>query len=196
MIPAYRFVANKEISQADWEHARRSGITATEVAKAATPAGFNEVVLRYSHPKPILDNAYMQFGREWEKPVAMILKEWYDIMPNDWLIAGVDDRDLATPDGLSLDHKLIAEIKTTGTDWDTIPIGYRRQVQWQLHVTGADACVFAWLLREESTNAAGERMFVPAWFEPKLTMMERDEKMIEDLLDVASRLWEMKRMEK
>jgi len=192
MIPAERFIANKEISQPDWEHARRFGITATEVANAATPAGFEQTVLRYSAPEPILDNAYMQFGRDWEKPVAMILKEQFGVMPNDWLIAGEDPRDLATPDGLSLDHTQIAEIKTTGKDWATIPIGYRRQVQWQLHVTAAESCVFAWLLREERTAPNGDVFFVPGWFEPKLTIMEKDEKMIADLLDVADRLWAIK----
>ena len=191
MIPPERFIANKDISQPDWEHARRFGITATEVAKAATPAGFEQTVLRYSHPEPIEDNPYMKFGRDWEKPVAIILKEQFGVMPNDWLIAGEDPRDLATPDGLSLDHTQIAEIKTTGTDWSTIPIGYRRQVQWQLHVTGAESCVFAWLLRVEE-NGKG---FVPGWFEPKTTIMERDEKMIDNLLDVASRLWELKKTE-
>jgi len=192
MIPAERFIANKEISQPDWEHARRFGITATEVANAATPAGFERTVLNYSTPEPFTDNAYMQFGRDWEKPVAMILKEQLGIMPNEWLIAGEDPRDLATPDGLSLDHTQIAEIKTTGKDWSNIPIAYRRQVQWQLHVTGAESCVFAWLLREERTAPNGDVFFAPGWFEPKLTIMERDEKMIEDLLDVAQRLWAIK----
>jgi hypothetical protein len=192
MIPASRFMANKEISETDWENARRRGITATEVAKAATNAGFAETVEKYSTPEPFFDNAYMEFGRRWEKPIALVLKERLGIMPNDWVIAGENLQHLATPDGLSLDHRTIAEIKTTGRDWDTIPIGYRRQVQWQLHVTGAETCTFAWLLREERTGPDGNSFFVPGWFEPKLTTIEKDEKMIADLTDVAERLWEIK----
>jgi hypothetical protein len=77
-------------------------------------------------------------------------------------------------------------VKTTGKDWGDkqIPIQYRRQVQWQLHVTGADYCVFAWLLRIEDRH--GE--FVPGWFEPKHIIIKRDPVMIADLQDVAERL--------
>jgi predicted phage-related endonuclease len=94
---------------------------------------------------------------------------------------------MATPDGLSLDNVAIAEIKTTGKDWnpEKIPVQYRRQVQWQLHVTGARQCVFAWMLREERDGA-----FMPAWFEPRVVVMERDEEMIASLVKVADGLWE------
>ena len=92
---------------------------------------------------------------------------------------------MATPDGLNADWSIIAEVKTTGKDWDgnTIPIQYRRQVQWQLHVTGAKHCVFAWLLRVEDDNG----VFAPAWLEPKVVIIDRDEDMIADLIDVAHR---------
>ena len=129
----------------------------------------------------------MRFGRDQESVVAMLLKDSHDIMPNEWVIRHADDpRWLATPDGLSLDHGTISEIKTTGTDWDPnkIPIRYRRQVQWQLFVTGADICVFAWWLRVESPNG-----FVPGWFEPKTVIMERDDKHIKTLVTTAEKLW-------
>ncbi len=98
---------------------------------------------------------------------------------------------MATPDGLSLDHFLISEIKTTGKDWGEekhIPIHYRRQVQWQLFCTGAKRCLFAWLLRKEIDGA-----MVPAWFEPKTLWIERDSVEISKLIDVADRLLEWRK---
>jgi hypothetical protein len=50
-----------------------------------------------------------------------------------------------------------------------------------LHVTGAEQCVFAWLLRAEAEN--GE--FVPAWLEPKHVVINRDDIMIQHLITVA-----------
>ncbi|NDH41948.1 MAG: hypothetical protein EBY45_16365, partial [Gammaproteobacteria bacterium] len=100
----------------------------------------------------------MRFGREQEGPIIEKLQTVVDIEPNDWLIAKDSDEKkwmMATPDGLSQDHKVIAEVKTTGRDWGRwaqVPGNYHRQVQWQLFVTGADVCVFAWMLR---VNKAG-----------------------------------------
>lgn len=186
-ITCDRFVANKQLDFHDWLEARRKGITATQVAHASTPAGYKEAVADFLNPVEQMDNAFMAFGRDQEPVVALMLKDKFDIMPNEWVIAHEDDRRwLATPDGLSLDHTMISEIKTTGSDWEPnkIPIRYRRQVQWQLFVTGADACVFAWWLRVESANG-----FVPGWFEPKTVIMERDDKHIEKLVITAENLW-------
>jgi hypothetical protein len=45
----------------------------------------------------------------------MHLKENYGVMPNDWLISSaVSDHYLATPDGLTLGHEAISEVKTYG----------------------------------------------------------------------------------
>ena len=85
------------------------------------------------------------------------------------------------------DHRVIAEVKTTGKDWGTVeklPVKYKRQVQWQLHVTGGEFAVVAWLLRDVTDTG----FFVPAWFQPKVGVMERDEEMIDVLVDVAGRL--------
>jgi predicted phage-related endonuclease len=118
----------------------------------------------------------------------MFLKNKHGVMPNDWLISSeLCDHYLCTPDGLTLDHDAISEVKTTGKDWNPvkIPLQYRRQVQWQLFVTGAEFCYFAWLLREERDGA-----FMPAWFEPKVITIDRDEEMIVSLVRVADDLWE------
>ena len=131
-IDPSRFIASKSFSEEAWLEARRQGVTATQVAKAATPAGFEQVVREYRSEAIIEDTPYMRFGREWEGPIAMTLKNKHAIMPNDWVIQSAENpRHMATPDGLSMDHQTISEIKTTGTEWKTIPAQYIRQVQWQ-----------------------------------------------------------------
>lgn len=170
-----------------WFAARRNGVSATAVANASTPAGFREEVLKALYPEEyqVQDNEYMKFGRDWEQWIVDNIPTEYNIKANDWLIhADGHQWQLATPDGISPDGHTIAEVKTTGKDWNTIPLRYIRQVQWQLYVTGADRCIVAWLLRGEDEQ--GE--FVPAWFEPKHTIVERDEEMIAQLIAVAERL--------
>ena len=174
----------------EWYKARQFGVSATTVAKAASgPAGFDAELNRALFPEDnvVEDNAYMRFGRDWENWIVENLPAEYGIKPNDWLICGEGQNrwHLATPDGLNKDWSIIAEVKTTGKDWANgkPPIQYRRQVQWQMHVTGAQQCVFAWLLRAEADNGD----FVPAWLEPKHIIIERDEDIIADLIDVANR---------
>ena len=187
MIDVERFISPSS-ARSEWLKARRNGVTATQVSKGATPKGFETEVKKMTTGEEIEDNAFMKFGRDSEQWIALSLKEKFGIMPNEWLIAAKEQRwQMATPDGITLTHELISEIKTTGTDWgewSKVPIHYRRQVMWQLHVTGAEACVFAWVLRKE--NNAG--VFVPAWFEPKTILVKRDIGMIDDLINVAENL--------
>jgi len=170
-----------------WFAARRNGVSATAVANASTPAGFQEEVLKALYPEEyqIADNEYMKFGRDWESWLVDNIPAHYNIEHNDWLIRAADhDWHLATPDGISRDGHTIAEVKTTGKDWNTVPLRYVRQIQWQMYVTGAERCVVAWLLR--GVDEQGE--LVPAWFEPKHTIIERDDEMIAQLVAVAERL--------
>jgi putative phage-type endonuclease len=188
MISADRFVANKQYFPDGWLRARRDGVTATQVAKAATPAGFEQAVKDYHDDFVEFENPFMTFGKEMEPVVSRTVHTKFGILPNEWLIRHDEfAHHLATPDGLSLDHTMISEVKTTGQDWEekSIPIQYRRQVQWQLHVTGAERCLFAYMMRLEERG-----VFAPAWFEPKSLWIERDEAMIEALISTANRLWE------
>lgn len=188
MLNVTQFVASKSIDEAGWLEARRTGVTATQIAKGATPSGRKEVLASYWSEFDVVDTPEMAFGRDSEPWLAMWAKENYGTMPNDWLIRHADDEiALATPDGLAVDHSFILEVKTTGKDWgavDKIPLGYKRQVQWQLYVTGAEYCVFVWLLRANSDG-----LMVPAWFEPKADIIHRDEEMISDLKDASRILW-------
>lgn len=186
MISADRFIADSH-DRTRWNAARSTGVTATMVSNAATPAGFVTVAASMGVPDVHVEgNPYFDFGNEQEVEMMRWAHETHQILPNSWLLAGENPRHLATPDGLSLTHDLIAECKTTGTDWVTVPAKYRRQVQWQLHVTGAERCLFIWQLRIPEGD-----YFRPAWWEPKHVWFERDETMIADLVEVAGRLMEV-----
>lgn len=188
MITASRFLADST-DRERWNLARSKGVTATAVALAATPGGFKEVAATFGTPDVHVEgNPYFDFGNEQEVEMMRYAHHQHDILPNRWLIAGDIPTHLATPDGLSLDHSLIAECKTTGTDWKTPPAKYRRQVQWQLHVTGAESCLFLWQLRLPDEQG----YFYPAWLEPKTTWINRDEETIADLIGVADRLMEVR----
>lgn len=189
MIEPERFLVSST-DRDRWLALRLEGVTATAVAKAVNPAGFAEVVSELRNPREFPDNDFMRFGREQEGPIIEKLSTVVDISPNDWLISrdtGENRWQMATPDGLSSDHRIIAEVKTTGKDWERwahVPPHYQRQVQWQLHVTGAEGCVFAWMLR-----GTKEGTFAPAWPGPKFVEVERDEALISRLEEVAHRLY-------
>lgn len=187
MITHERFIARS--SDRDlWLAARSEAVTATMVADVLSPKSFDRVAAAMGTVEDIPDNPYMKFGRDNEGWIALELKSQFGIMPNEWLIAADEHRwHCATPDGLSLDHNTISEIKTTGKDWETlkdVPRRYHRQVQWQLHVTGAQLCQFAFVLRAQAPNGD---MF-PAWFQPRVFEIQRDEKLIEELIETASQL--------
>jgi hypothetical protein len=189
MIDRSRFLVSSTDYE-KWLEVRASGVTATAVSKAVTPDGFREVLAQMRDPRPIPDNAYMRFGREQEASLIEKLATQFELESNDWLIAKDAEANrwqMATPDGLSPGHDLIAEVKTTGRDWGewrAVPGHYQRQVQWQLHVTGATSCVFGWMLR---TTKAGD--MVPAWPGPKFVVVNRDDALIERLVTVAENLY-------
>lgn len=179
-----------------WLEARKFGVTATEVARAATSAGFREALSRREAvalgvDEPVEVNAFMRFGTEQEPVIAEWVAEHYRIAHNDWLIHHPDNnRYLATPDGLAfVDGELvISEIKTTGKDYDGahIPIAHRRQMQWQMFVAGPECkrALYVWQLRVDD----GEGWFYPGWFEPRTQWVDRDEKMIAELVSTADAL--------
>lgn len=184
MITADRFIVRSTDREA-WLQARRSGVTATAVAEAATPSGFETVAAERRNPVDVIPNEYMIFGTEAEPSIMAYAHQEHGILPTDWLIHAETNRQhMATPDGLNLDHTVIAECKTTGKDWDTIPIKYRRQVQWQLYVTDADWCLFLWQLRVPDSHG----WFYMPWLEPKHKRIERDPTMISELVGTADRL--------
>ena len=150
MIDSKRFISRSSDRDA-WLEARQMGVTATMVAKAASgSAGFRDQLQQRLHPVDVEVNAFMAWGSLMEAPIAMWVKDQTGIMPNEWLISHeTDSRFLATPDGLSLDHSLIAEIKTMGKPLDAPPLDHVRQMQWQMFVAGEQVqkCFYAWMLQ-------------------------------------------------
>lgn len=186
MIDADRFLARSSDREA-WLWHRSQGVTATMVGKAFTPAGFAEVVAELENPREVTPNGFMAWGNEREPYIAEVVKERYGLMPNEWVISkggklSADRWQMATPDGLSLDHKMIGEYKTSGKPLDKIPAHYMRQVQWQLYVTDAESCVFAYELRLDAPGG-----FAPG-FDVECQIVERDEKLIKELVAVAEKV--------
>lgn len=193
MITADRFLASRSVSESDWLAARRTGATATAVAEVAGRRDRAGAIRSWLDPQPVEVNDFMRFGSEAEPDIMRFAHQEHGVLPVDWVIAAsMNRRHLATPDGLSLDHRLIAECKAPGDPWDAalvkrtgIPIRYRRQVQWQLHVTDADRCLFLWNQRVPDGT-----WFRLAWFEPRAVWLDRDEEMIADLIEVADEMLE------
>lgn len=186
MIGIERFIASSQTKDL-WLAARDRGVTATQVAKASTSAGMKEVLAQIENPTPVEPNAFMSWGTEREAHIAHVVKERYGILPNDWLLCAEgagNEWQMATPDGLSLDHTVIGEYKTSGKSLEKVPANYMRQVQWQLYVTGAEKCLFAYELRLE-----GPEGFVPG-FDVECQWIERDEEMISELIVTAQKVQE------
>ena len=186
MIEAERFVVRSS-DRARWLEARALGVTATMVQRAFTPAGMKEVLAEIDEPREVTPNAYMDWGNEREPYIAEFVKERYGILANDWLISfggkmSPDRWMMATPDGLSLDHTMIGEYKTSGKPLDKIPAHYMRQIQWQLWCCSAERAVFAWELRMDAPGG-----FAPG-FDIHTQIVERDDDLIRELVAVAEQV--------
>jgi len=187
VIEADRFLARQSTDRDAWLWHRQQGVTATQVGKAYTPAGFAEAVAEIENPREVTVNGFMSWGNEREPHIAQVVKERFGIMPNDWLISAggklsPDRWMMATPDGLSLDHKVIGEYKTSGKPLDKIPAHYMRQIQWQMWVTDAERCLFAYELRLDAPGG-----FAPG-FDVETQWVDRDDKKIKELVAVAEKL--------
>ncbi len=186
VIEVDRFLVRSSDREA-WLWHRSQGVTATMVARGFTTAGFAEVVAQMENPVEVTVNAYMEWGNEREPYIAQVVKERYGLLPNDWLIsAGVslspDRWMMATPDGLSLDHKTIGEYKTGSSLGKTIKAEHVRQMQWQMWVTDAESCVYAFEERRDAPSG-----FAPG-FDVECRVVERDDKLIKELVAVAEKL--------
>lgn len=169
----------------DWLEARREGVTATAVARAATPAGFLAEVESWTQPA-FEGNEYTDFGTESERHILDHAHREYGILPSDWLIAAADNPFyMGTPDGLSLDHTLIAEAKTGGTLPKSVSREHRDQCLWNLRVTGAERCLYLFQLRVRD----GDSFRFGLW-EPTVFWVDRDEERIRELELVAEQLLE------
>lgn len=185
------FTRLSHADEAEWLEQRREYVTATDVhALLTSTSAARRVASEKEHGSTFHGNAVTRWGHEREPVIGEFLSVFGPdtrLKPNDDLLVKDGTRYAATPDMISDDGEVIGEIKTTGTDWpavlDEIPLRYRRQVQWQLLVTGAEACVFAWEVR--GTGPLGE--FYPAVDEPRTLIIRPDREMQRELRDAADR---------
>lgn len=184
MIDASRFIVQSRYRD-DWLAARENGVTATMVAEAATPSGFQQLVQSWDEPA-FEGNGFTDFGSWAERFIIDHAHHEYGILPNDWLIAGDDPHHLGTPDGLSLDHTLIAEAKTGGTLPKSVSRKHRDQCLWNLYVTGAERCLYLFQPRAVAYDGS----FFLALIEPITFWVDRDDERIRDLQLVAERVME------
>ncbi|WP_241985630.1 MULTISPECIES: YqaJ viral recombinase family protein [Cryobacterium] len=169
-----------------WLRARAQGITATDVAKLATPKSLQTAVYDKLNGSSFSGNSYTDHGRAREPEIAAWVQRRYGIEPSTALFHASDHRrHLATPDGVGpgtgsgADGLELAEIKTTSKAWRSIPRSYLRQVWWQQYVLGAERTLLVWEQHQD---------FVPVNAEPECRWVERDEDQIAILVGYANNL--------
>lgn len=181
-------------TEQDWLEARAQYLTASEIARVYTtsaPEDSNQCWELWDEKRgvktPFAGNRFTRFGSDREHVIADWVQtyESTSLKPNGrtlW-VADCDTRFAATPDMITEDGSIIAEIKTVNAknDWGDgdIPAGYYRQVQWQLLCTGAHHCVFVWETYEDHDGElVGNGDF-------RTRIIHRDDDLINDLMDFA-----------
>lgn len=180
-------------SRGQWLEARKKYVTATEVAQLARRSEsyweeLREIKSGVREAKDLSHIPAIQHGREREPlivPYVQSLED--DMVHNEDLVVRLG-RYAATPDLIG--DGIVGEIKTVkdtrlaklraSGDWPTSQ--YYDQVQWQLFVTGAIACIFAW---EPCEMWEGE--FVPREDLRDHITIHRDEERIKHLRKIADR---------
>lgn len=174
-----------------WIAERMAGITATEVrdlaiGKVRTQALIDMKLGRTPEPGDLSHIPVIGWGREREIVIAEQLRG-EGIEPESRVFHGVENsRHLASPDGIGVDFDgglVVSEIKTSGRP---LPIGsealdakgYLLQVQWVMHVTGAEWCRF---VVEQRIDTG--RSFVPGPLASD--WVERDQEAIDELVEIA-----------
>ena len=181
----------KTESREQWLDARRKYVTATEVAQLVRRGQdywdeLREIKAGDRTAPDISNLPAVRHGREREAlivPYVQSLEE--GMVPNSDLYVR-SERYAATPDLVG--DGIVGEIKTikdtrlaklqAAKDWPTGQ--YYDQVQWQLFVTGAIACIFAW---EPYEDWDGE--LVPREDMREHITIHRDEERIKALQEVA-----------
>lgn len=173
---------NDGTDNAAWLAAREGKVTASKVAKIMTGGPGTWASLKRA--STFRGNRYTKYGHEREPFIIDHLAQ-YGLVPNLALFGRADNHaHAATPDAISERGFRIGEAKTTVVDWnglDSALESFRRngiadywwQIQWQLYVTDARACVFAYELHED---------FIPVWPEPRIVIVERDDAAIAEAL--------------
>lgn len=168
-----------------WLRARSRGVTATDAARLSSERALRAVLRDKVLGTGFGGNAYTDHGRAREPEIARWVRARHRIEPSSTLFhAHGQPLHLATPDGVGERDGIVvlAEIKTTGHPWRSIPRSYLRQVWWQQYVLGAERTLVVWEQHEA---------FVPVHPEPRVQWVERDEDQIHLLVGLADRLLEL-----
>ena len=149
-------------SEQEWLEARKRYFTATMMADLATGgSSARERVYRDRHglSKPFAGNSYTQWGHERETVLVNYAREHVDsrLEHNTGLYVSTQIEGAAcTPDAVGCREDgtvaVLAEAKTTKNMWwkrEDAPDRYLWQIQWQLLVTGAEACVLVFEYHED-----------------------------------------------
>lgn len=182
-----RALADKNVDEALWLEARRTGVTATEVrdlAKGGSAVKAKLLASKRTGERDFFGNRYTEWGLEREPVLVESMLKPEGFFGSDVLYhSEANKRHLATPDALYLSDGLVlvAEIKTgkgelaPGTaGFDSK--GYYDQMQFQMYVVGDDCmeCLYVWEQHED---------FVP--FPAEKAWIKRDQKRIEELVHIA-----------
>lgn len=184
-------VRTNDLTHDEWLEARKLGITGTDlggltgVSKYSTPI---KVYLdKLGELEPIEDNEAMYWGRVMEDVIAKEFQLRNNVKinkvnailkhkENTWALGNID-RLITNESG----EKGILEIKTVSEyikamwEGDEVPPQYMVQIQWYMYVTGATFGYFAALI--------GGNKYVQKY-------VERDEELINMLVDIAKDFWE------
>lgn len=146
-----------------WLAERAQGITATEIRDLVTgkKRQQNLIDLKLGRKTDTFTgNQYTDWGKKREPVIAAGVRGM-GIDPESRVFHGMkDSRHLASPDGIGVEFDgalVVSEIKTSGKDIrrgtaDYDATGYELQMQWAMHVTGADRCLYVF---EERISVAG-----------------------------------------
>ena len=184
-------VKTTDLTHEEWLEARKFGITGTDlggltgISKYSTPI---KVYLdKTGELEPIEDNEAMYWGRVMEDVIAKEFQSRNNIKINkvnailkhpeyEWALGNID-RLITNEKGEKgiLEIKTVSEYLKTSWDGEEVPPQYMVQIQWYMFVTGATYGYFAALL--------GGNKYVQKY-------VERDEELINMLLDIGKDFWE------
>ena len=181
----------RSTDQEAWLTARREYLTASDVGRAIRSPGYAARLRREKQAgvRTFHGNKYTRFGQEHETGIGLDVSFDPDNEDDQLYMNGdvlwVSDeypRFAATPDMVNADRSVIGEIKTVKNtlDWGDGDIRpeYYDQVQWQLMVTGARECVFAWRPYEELADGS-----LVLCGEVRKRRIQRDEARIAELVE-------------
>ncbi|WP_136056308.1 YqaJ viral recombinase family protein [Microbacterium sp. K24] len=157
-ITEARVVVPEDAPRTVWMMERGEGVTASE-AWAVARAGIRarrRIVESKMNGSTFKGSKATNAGHARE---AALLDEAAERMatltPNGALWASVDnDLHRATPDAIAIDPDgalVVVEVKSHETGWknDDIPIEHLAQMQWQIHVLGADYALYGFEVRDD-----------------------------------------------